>query len=549
MSGGPEPHLRIELSVGLLCALTWIASAEAAASNSLEPLGPLKVHSANPRYFTDPAGHAVYLAGSHTWNDLVDMGASYPPRPFDFDAYLDFLQTQNHNLVRLWAWEVPWRDDAIQDPHMRAAAPQPWLRTGPGTDFGGQPKFDLTRFDPKYFQRLRHRVHAAADRGIYVIVMLFEAHVVQIVPTGNSHPFHAQNNINATDYLENVEDVFTLRHPELTRLQERYVREVVDAVNEFDNVLYEIADEGGSYSTEWQRSMLEYLSSYEAGKAKQHPIGLTFQIKGKNATLYESEADWISPGAESEHYSTAPLPTSENKVVIADTDHLGGARFADPPWVWRSFFRGLNLLYMDNYVGADSVGLEPTKEAVEIRAGIGLARLLAQHVDIGAFLPNRDLASTGYALRSPHALMVYAPDGSPFTVDLRSDAREFLTEWFSIQSGSVTAGPTVHGGKSVAFAAPESDGSILYFRSAADSLPPLAAIQDGAREIWRNAVRLSPWTIQMRFAALPILRPLAQSNTRLTLALCMSLLIGTAAGILATMSFLRRRRTSSPSNN
>ena len=56
--------------------------------------------------------------------------------------------------------------------------------------------------------------------------------------------------------------------------------------------------------------MLEYLRSYEAGKAKQHPIGLTFQIKGKNATLYESEADWISPGEESEHYSTAPLPRS-----------------------------------------------------------------------------------------------------------------------------------------------------------------------------------------------------------------------------------------------
>ena len=48
--------------------------------------------------------------------------------------------------------------------------------------------------------------------------MLFEAHVVQIVPTRNSHPFYKQNNINDTDYLENVEDVFTLRYPELTRL-------------------------------------------------------------------------------------------------------------------------------------------------------------------------------------------------------------------------------------------------------------------------------------------------------------------------------------------
>jgi hypothetical protein len=35
-----------------------------------------------------------------------------------------------------------------------------------------KPKFDLTRFNPEYFDRLRARIKAAGDRGIYVCLDL-----------------------------------------------------------------------------------------------------------------------------------------------------------------------------------------------------------------------------------------------------------------------------------------------------------------------------------------------------------------------------------------
>jgi hypothetical protein len=41
--------------------------------------------------------------------------------------------------------------------------PHPWVRSGPGPANDGKPKFDLTRFDPEYFDRLRSRVIAARD--------------------------------------------------------------------------------------------------------------------------------------------------------------------------------------------------------------------------------------------------------------------------------------------------------------------------------------------------------------------------------------------------
>ena len=67
-----------------------------AKSNSAP--GPLVVSRANPRYFAVWSAHAaaeraVYLTGSHIWNNLHDgMGPGADctdrPEPFDFGAYL-----------------------------------------------------------------------------------------------------------------------------------------------------------------------------------------------------------------------------------------------------------------------------------------------------------------------------------------------------------------------------------------------------------------------------------------------------------------------------
>ena len=64
--------------------------------------GPLRPHPANPRYFTDGTGRAVYLTGSHTWNNFLDMGETDPPPRFDFDKFLSWLEGYRHNFIRLW---------------------------------------------------------------------------------------------------------------------------------------------------------------------------------------------------------------------------------------------------------------------------------------------------------------------------------------------------------------------------------------------------------------------------------------------------------------
>ena len=60
--------------------------------------GPLVVSRTNPRYFTPALDDrkAVYLTGSHIWNNLHDgMGpgaaCGETAEQFDYSAYLDFL--------------------------------------------------------------------------------------------------------------------------------------------------------------------------------------------------------------------------------------------------------------------------------------------------------------------------------------------------------------------------------------------------------------------------------------------------------------------------
>jgi Family of unknown function (DUF6298) len=508
-------------------------------------MGPLRVSSKNPRYFADPSGRVVYLTGAHTWNNLVDMDSQFPPRVFDFDGYLDFLKAHNHNLTRLWAWEVTRPNDERDTPQRKIAAPQPWRRTGPGTDVSGLPKFDLTKFDPSYFQRLRSRVKAARDREVYVIIMLFEGWSVQFSPGKLSHPFYGANNINGTDYLTDVRDIHTLRYPQITRLQKRYVQAVLDTVNDLDNVLFEIANEAGAYSTEWQYAMLRFVKCYESTKPTQHPIGMTYQYRGgTNSTLFDSEADWIAPGGESGNYQSRPETSTGRKIVISDSDHFAGSSLGETLWVYRSFFQGLNVLYMDRYAGPDALNKEQLHLAPEIRAAIGQVRLIANRFDIGNMVPAANLATTGYALRGTNGILVLAPDATRFNIDLRTMSGQIRLEWFDTVTGRVSDGGTLNGGTTTILRSPSPHGAVLYLRAASSSEPSLTEIQNGAQSIRRASMRYAPWLSRVRMIAKPYLDKMADGYRILIASLVLSVFggatLGFAGGWLCASHLSRR---------
>jgi len=435
--------------------------------------GPLRRHPGNGRYFTDDSGKAILLTGSHTWNNLVDMGPGDPPAPFDYDAYLDWLSAYPHNFFRLWAWELTSWDtqgNREQKAQVHRVAPQPWKRTGPGLALDGKPKFDLRQFDEAYFTRLRERVKAAQDRSIYAAVMLFEGWGMQFSPGGwQRHPFHPDNNTSGINGDLDGDgqglEVHSGRSRQVTEIQEAYVRKVIDTVGEFDNVLYEISNENHPPSTDWQYAMIRFIKDYERSKPKQHPVGMTFQYKGgSNRTLLESPADWISPNPEG-GYRDNPPPADGAKVILSDTDHLWGIG-GNADWVWKSLLRGLNPIFMDPYDGKVlSKGFD-ARQAEAIRKSMGYALDWSRRVDLATLEPLGDLASTKYCLANPgREYLVYLPPGGR-EVKLTLPSGRYAAAWFDTATGKeADEKPFEHSGGGKDFSAPFEAASLLYVRS------------------------------------------------------------------------------------
>jgi len=445
--------------------------------DSRNATGPLFPLPANPRYFTDGSGRAIYLTGSHTWSNFQDNGGDDPPPRFDYDQYLDFLEAHNHNFFRLWTWEGSRWTLQSRDNEYWFNPMTPFQRPGPGSALDGKPKWDLTLFDQRYFDRMRARIVAAGDRGIYVSVMLFNGWSVASLK-GDSrannpwrgHPFNEANNVNGINGDSNGdnsgEEIHELSDPGVLALQEAYVRKVIDTVNDLDNVLYEISNESHANSTEWQYHMIKVIKEYEATKPKQHPVGMTAEgpPTPPNEVLFASNADWISPGG----YSNPP-PADGTKVIIADTDHIWGIG-GDRAWVWKSFTRGINPIFMDGYdgagygVGGASFQLDDPRW-VSLRRNMGYARAYSLRMDLAKMTPSGDLCSTGYCLADKvggSSYLVYAPEGGDIIVDLIAAPGPLSVEWFDPETGESMEGGTITGGSRRSFSPPREGDVVLF---------------------------------------------------------------------------------------
>ena len=473
---------RATMAVALLVLAAVVQAAAPAAEAPQAPAsGPLRVHPPNPRYFADASGRAVLLVGSHTWPSLVDMGPADPPPTFDFDAYLAFCRQHGHNFLRLWTWEhTAWDTRGNREQKRHYCAPLPYARTGPGEALDGKPRFDLSKYDSEYFRRLRTRVEKAGREGFYVSVMLFEGWAMQHSPGAwESHPFHPKNNISGINGDTNGDgnglEVHELADPKVTAVQEAYVRKVVDTVGDLDNVLYEISNENHPASTKWQYHMIDFIHTYEKARPKQHPVGMTFQYKGgSNRTLFDGPADWVSPNSNTDvpkpfNYRDNPPPADGRKVVLSDTDHLWGIG-GNVAWVWKSFARGLNPIFMDPY---DGVVLDQRQADAwpAVQRAMGDALRYARRVDLAAMTPQGNLTSTGYCLANAAAkdaaYLVYLPDGGEATVDLSAAAGTLAVEWFDPKAGKAQAGEPVEGGARRTFKAPFAGDAVLFLTHAA----------------------------------------------------------------------------------
>jgi hypothetical protein len=347
--------------VALLSAvLTLPAAAQPVAAPIADPL----VVSSNPNYFKDASGTVLILNGSQTWNTFQDWGSNGSLQTLDFNAYVKFLIAHGHNFTLLWITELPkfcgFPSTASSPPDF-TVSPLPWQRTGPGKATDGQPKFDLTKFDQSFFDRLRTRVQALHKAGVYVGVYPFTGEWLNIFRcSGDGYPFTGANNINGVDdgYTGGKKGIgsITMTAPDaITRFQDTYLEKVIDTLNDLPNVLWIVSEEAPANSTWWNDHQISHMRAYESKKPHQHPIGYGALIGSPDTTIYNSDADWVAPQARISPTTSCGNGKPPCKVNINDSDHSYFGIWNETAqtivtFAWQNFMNGNQVLFMDPYV-------------------------------------------------------------------------------------------------------------------------------------------------------------------------------------------------------
>jgi hypothetical protein len=255
------------------CVALLIALSVAALAGAAEPI---RLHPDNPHYFAWRGRPVILITSAEHYGAVLN-------RDFDYIKYLDTLAKDGLNLTRTFSGAYCENPTAfnIANNTLAPAAGRliaPWARSNkPGAADGGN-KFDLTRWDEAYFQRLQDFVARAGRHGIVVEFTFFCPFYKDDM--WRLSPMHAANNISGVGGVSR-EFVYTLdKHGGLLAIQEAMVRRIVEQLGEADNVLWEICNE--PYATkppltmEWEHRIANVI--VEAERRHRHARLITQNI-------------------------------------------------------------------------------------------------------------------------------------------------------------------------------------------------------------------------------------------------------------------------------
>src|SRR5512135_1358970 len=120
---------------------------------------PLRIHPDNPRLFEFRGRPRVLVTATEHYGAVMN-------RPFRFERYLADAAEKGMTLTRLFTLFRELQTPSNPYSTCKPESPDyvaPFARTGPGLALDGQPKFDLDRWNPEFFDRL-HRFLTIAGR-------------------------------------------------------------------------------------------------------------------------------------------------------------------------------------------------------------------------------------------------------------------------------------------------------------------------------------------------------------------------------------------------
>jgi hypothetical protein len=353
---------------------------------------------------------------------------------------------------------------------------QPWARSGKGTAWDGLSKYDLTRFNPWYFGRLRQFADLCDRKGLVLVhQMYFQHNLLEAGAHWADFPWRPANCLQDTGFPEpppyaNKKRVFMadafydVSDPVRRQLHRAYIRRCLDNFADNSNVIHVT---GAEYTgpLEFVQFWLDTISEWKAETGKEVLIGLSCPkdvqdailadpVRGPKTSVIDLRYWWYA--------ADGSLYAPEGGQSLAPRQQLRGwkgnksrsiAQTARQVREYRTRYPDKAILC--SFDKADGWAVLAAGGSVPNIAFPTDARLLAALPRMKPRTPAAGLTDQQWALDDPDRdYLVYSSSGGKIRLDLSDTSATYAPYWIDSQTGAVTkAGDAIRGGQVIDFPA------------------------------------------------------------------------------------------------
>ncbi|MFP4055487.1 MAG: hypothetical protein ACLF0G_01315 [Candidatus Brocadiia bacterium] len=429
----------------LLLALLAASQAEGAA--------PIALHPQNPHYLAWRGKPTVLVTSGEHYGAVLNLD-------FDYLPYLDELQAHGLNLTRTFsgvycesAKSFGIKGNPLAPKSGRLVCP--WARSDqPGYANGGN-KFDLTRYDEAYFERLKDFLAQAGRRGIVVEFVLFCPFYKDEM--WRLSPMNAANNVNGIGACPRTE-VYTLKHKKLLAAHEALVRKVVAELRDVDNLTYEVCNEPyfGGVSLRWQHRIIDAIVDAEKSFPHKHLIAQNI-ANGKKKVRNPHPAVSIF----NFHYATPPDTVAMNyglEKVIADdeTGFKGHSDFIYRAEGWDflvaggAIYSNLDYSFTPDHEDGSAKPRAPGGGGRTLRRQLAILKRFIEGFDFVRMAPHDEIVKGGVPEKATARVLaepgkqyaLYLRGGREASLRIELPAGAYEAEWVNTRTGEVDRSET-----------------------------------------------------------------------------------------------------------
>jgi hypothetical protein len=440
------------------------------------------------------------------------LGDIRPNRTENLDALTDAMLKYalpgfEHNFG-LWydrrrdAHDTARRSDAnVRPPFLE----QPWARSKQGRAWDGLPKYDLTSYNPWYFQRLEKFADLCDAKGTVLLHKYYMQHaLLETQAHYADFPWRPSNCIQKTDMPDRIPAAnafYDITHPVRRALHRAYIRRCLQSLGRHTNVVHMIGEEytgPADFVAFWIDTIVEWQE--QTGRRVHIALGapkdvqdaiLSDPVRCDAIDAIDLRYWWI--GADGEVYAPAggaQMPgrwfdggyrqseeSSPEQVYAKVRQYrdryprmaIIDALAPDRRFSWAFLMAGGSMLIAKVGYPEDADPLRyimPAKMDMLLPTYQFIRKHLARTLP---YMKPLDLlidppAGTWCLGAKDNGYLVYALHGGKFRLDLSDDGQQFRARWFDPRSGELqdAADGLMKGGKILQFQAPDSEDWVLW---------------------------------------------------------------------------------------